>query len=697
MQAYTQRPRRAGRPRSVRALIVIVVASLPTVPLIAGDLDGRGDRIIWRGSTNVKLAEGIFPSPHDPDRVIVATAKGLFQTLDDARTWAPMADTGREVLGRVSDLCYSPFDEKTLFIGSKDKGVFRSGDNGRTWTNVGTSETGLLAPRVLRLRCSPTDMSMSTLYACHGDDVMGMSKSIDGGKSWFKISDRYIVGELLLNGNEFMMSGCPTDEGDVWSVYRSTDGGLYWREKARNVRAGSATASHFRPRKVWHGILPGKQWFGLMDNRILKSEGWDVTGPEQPADWTSMFSTFGAKADEEVLYAYDPHSQGLIMSKDGFATSRPENDGLFVGRLIKEGACVRANPNGSTFYAAINGQLYIGKRSVAETPAIANAHAVPGVVRVPYHSYITATSEVRSRLRELSEAKHVGSAAVKVHKTVKDLSEWTSSLNVSFTARVFPADETQKIDSVSIDLSQLLGSPKAQMFDDGKHGDGAAGDGLYGLTFPLTPRCLDRYSPDEKLPRLPGQTGLTVTATDDAKRTASSVIVFSIYPRGENLLFWNGDSARWGGNMILQGECGVTESETEQRSGARCLHVVAAQGPWACSWGREYEGKNISEVDYLTFWIKAPEGGGDIRVSLHDAPMLESASFSNDVWLMKDGYLKARNNKYELIRIPMVKLLSRTGFQPDQCGGIVFGGLHPNGDDFYVDDVGFEAEQNAKQ
>jgi hypothetical protein len=682
------------RTATIPALFFVAcMLSMPSLPLFAGDEDLSDSRIVWRPNTGVKFTEKIFPSPHDPDHVIIATRDGLVQTFDNAQTWALIPNTGREVLGRISDLCYSPYDENQLYLGSKDKGVFRSTDGGKTWVSAGTVEAGLIALRVVRLACQPGDRSFSTFYALHGADVAGMSKTIDGGKTWTKIAERYNFSDIVLRGTEFFMSGRLIEEEDVWSVYSSVDGGRFWKERTRNAQAGAGAASH---------ISQDRFWFGIQGGRILDGNGgvqhfekpWEFRGPES-GDWQSLFTTFADHPDQELMFAYDPHGLGLIMSKDSFNTWQTENDGLFINRLVKEGANVYAPATGETFYASINGQLYVGRRMIPDLPAISRTKAKPAIVRVPYNGYLEASGELHAKLRELSEARHAGRLAAKMHKTVTDLSNWSSTLSVNFTVRVTPSDETRKITSVSIDLSPLLGPDNAEMFDDGKHGDGAAGDGVYGVSFDISPRCFDRYAPDDHGPKIPGQTALSITATDNAGKNTTAVVLVSVYPKAENFTFWS-DTIRHGFfNMSHEGECTLSEVETQPHTGTHSLHVSARQGPWTGAWTLDFNPRNISDADCLTFWIKAPPAAGrDIKVALQTPGYgSEAPNFTNEVWLMKEGYLKERKDEYQLVKVPLNKLFAVTGFQTDQCGGIIFGGSQPDGDDFYVDDIGFEVNE----
>ncbi len=60
---------------------------------------------------------------------------------------------------------------------------------------------------------------------------------------------------------------------------------------------------------------------------------------------------------------------GLVISPDQLASTSTASDGLPIGSLVKDGAVVRPNANGTVFYAAINGALTIG-RSSPDVPVV---------------------------------------------------------------------------------------------------------------------------------------------------------------------------------------------------------------------------------------------------------------------------------------------------------------------------------------
>ena len=644
-------------------LLGLAVLAFTRSPVWSEDdlLPSAESRIVWEPDLRVKRSERVFASPHDAFRVLVCAPQGIMETLDDGVSWNPLPNSGREQLGRVSDLLFSPVNANVLLLASRDKGVFRSNDNGKTWQSVGTVERGLKTLHVVRLGCSSYDRSGRTFYAAHGDAALGMSKTVDGGATWFTIAENMYIEELLTEGREVLMAGHSKQEQDLWSVYQSHDGGQSWLEVVRDIRPTVSGVSR---------SLVGSAWFGVLKGRLLhrpppkREDEWSQVGPDEGA-WASIFSTVGRKADMDVMYAYDPFKHGLVASKNNFKTWWPENKGLFVGRLVKDGANICTTANGKSFYASINSQLYIGRLMGSEGPTFSHFNVSPPIV------------------------------------------SFAESAKVTFTARVAPLDKDPKsqLKLVQVNLTPVKGPPHLDLLDDGQHGDGAANDGLYANTYEMKGDLLKDWWTPEKRWGLPGMVMLDIFAKDGKNRLATEKLPFSVYAKPETAVFWNGDEVRWGSRMAdarrapavgrFDSRNGIIfEIEEEAHAGQRCLHVVALRGPWITGWGQEHQGKNVTDASHLSFWIKAScATRRDLKVLLTDTPGGENdARHSDAVWLIKDGFLKELTTVYQRVRIPVPRLAGRTGFYLDLCGGIAFGGDDPNGHNFYVDDIAFEAE-----
>ncbi|MCZ7649188.1 MAG: hypothetical protein M5U26_28690 [Planctomycetota bacterium] len=674
----------------------LLVAFIAVHPVAGEEPDVAGGRFVWRAQMEVKRADGVFPDPADPDRCLVATREGLMESRDDGLTWTALPNSDRAALGRVADLCFARLNPRLVYLGSRDLGVFKSEDGGRTWASIGNEQGGLASNAVARLRLYPGDLSMRTLYVTHGAGVAGISKTMDGGKTWTVIAQKHFADEILFSGTTGYMGGGAMDEEDVWGIYRSHDGGRYWSELIRDVRPTVGLLPRFKP---------DDPWFGTRGGRLMRVESWESVGPEasEDAEWVSLFQAWGDKPDETWIYAYDPHSRGLLASKDGFKTWFAENEGLFIDRLVKSGANAAANANGSTLYASVNGQLYVARRVVPPGPQVARLRAEPGSLVLPYWGYRAYMGGLRAQFLKLADARHAGHMALGMREKLHALAEWSKGVPVTFTAKVNAAGDAP-IKAVTLDLRPLLGEPTA-LLDDGQHGDGEAGDGVYGASMVVGPRAM-AWSADQDSggPKLPGQLPLTLTATDEKGRSTSGVLVFAAWPRQEDMGFWDGEDNNWGRAMAAEGEVDLTVSEVQARNGERCLRLHAKSGPWAIAWGVDRwgdsggAGRNITEQDALVFWVKSPAPSDrDVRVCLMDmTDHWSSANRTREVWLLKDGYLKSFTAAYQRVRVPLADIMKQTAFFPDKCGALVFAGDDPDGHQFYIDDIGFEVERDRQ-
>jgi photosystem II stability/assembly factor-like uncharacterized protein len=101
----------------------------------------------------------------EPVRVLAGTKEGLFESLDEGRTWQ------RVKLGiprpSVQALAVHPSNQSYLFAGTLSTGLFRSSDQGKTWVGLGLTKQDI---RVL-----------SFIKQKHGTDYLLMVGTAGGG------------------------------------------------------------------------------------------------------------------------------------------------------------------------------------------------------------------------------------------------------------------------------------------------------------------------------------------------------------------------------------------------------------------------------------------------------------------------------------------------------------------------------------
>jgi photosystem II stability/assembly factor-like uncharacterized protein len=188
----------------------------------------------------------------DPDRVLLGTHVGVYESMDGGRTWtfaglegddamnlvrspdATLWLAGHGVLKKSTDgaatwndvdpdglpskdvhgFAVVPYDREMLYAAIAGEGLYRSTNAGRSFEEVSSG----VGPAVYGLAVTPTGRVLAA-------DERGVSASEDGGATWRVVLEDVAVG----------LAVSPEDEDTILvttatGIERSTDGGLTWDE-----------------------------------------------------------------------------------------------------------------------------------------------------------------------------------------------------------------------------------------------------------------------------------------------------------------------------------------------------------------------------------------------------------------------------------------------------------------------------------
>jgi photosystem II stability/assembly factor-like uncharacterized protein len=182
----------------------------PRDPMATPTFNGLRFRSIGPAFTSGRVV-GFAVEPNNPARYYVAVASGgVWKTVNNGTTWTPVFD--REGSYSIGCVVLDPKNPLTVWVGTGENnsqrsvsygnGVYRSDDGGRSWRNVGLRSS----EHIGRIAIDPKDSNIvyvaaqGPLWGPGGD--RGLYKTTDGGKTWkqiLKISEHTGVTDVAID------------------------------------------------------------------------------------------------------------------------------------------------------------------------------------------------------------------------------------------------------------------------------------------------------------------------------------------------------------------------------------------------------------------------------------------------------------------------------------------------------------------
>jgi len=219
-----------------------------------------------------------------------ATGGGVWKTVDAGLSWANVSDAAFAT-GSIGAIDVAESDPNVVFVGTgsaairsnviQGRGVYRSGDAGKTWSFVGLRGAGQIGS----LRIHPRDPDTAYVAALgqpFGPSAeRGVFRTRDGGRSWQKVlfvDERTGAVSLALDASDpsVIYAGVWRAQRKPWTIesggpasvcglYKSRDGGDRWEHKTRGLPTDligklDVDVSRADPRRVYVILeAPGAQ------------------------------------------------------------------------------------------------------------------------------------------------------------------------------------------------------------------------------------------------------------------------------------------------------------------------------------------------------------------------------------------------------------------------------------------------------
>ena len=344
--------------RSRVLLAALFLAALPHAPVLAQGAGGapmmpavdtslfRGLEFRLVGPSRGGRVTAVTGVPSQPRTFYMGVASGgLFRTTDGGESWVPIGD--QQIMApSMGSIAVADSDPNVIWVGtgsdgvrsnvSTGRGVYRSTDNGKTWTFAGLYDAGQIGA----VRVHPTNPDIAWV-AAYGDifkknTVRGVFKTTDGGKTWKKtlfLSDSVGAMDVELQpGNpDVVYAWMNRIERKPWTIisgskvggfYKSTDGGEKWTHITNGlptelIGKANLAVTAANPNRIYALVeaLPG----GGMYRSDDAGQSWTQTSDQGSLIQRPFYyTTLGADpTNADVVYA---GAEGFYKSTDGGRT-----------------------------------------------------------------------------------------------------------------------------------------------------------------------------------------------------------------------------------------------------------------------------------------------------------------------------------------------------------------------------------------
>jgi photosystem II stability/assembly factor-like uncharacterized protein len=234
--------------------------------------------------------------PGQPYTFYAAYASGgLWKTTNNGHTFEPLFDDQASII--MGDIAVDPNNTGTIWVGTGENnssrssyggmGIYRSDDGGQNWRYMGLGDTD----RIGRILIDPNDSdrvyvaALGKLYTPGGQ--RGIYRSTDGGMNWKQVlaGDEWtgIIDMVFKPGDPHTLYAASwerkrrpwdfTEGGDGSAIYKSTDGGDSWSQLEGGLPSGDFVG---RIGLAVSASSPDTLYASIDNQQALPEDQWDM-------------------------------------------------------------------------------------------------------------------------------------------------------------------------------------------------------------------------------------------------------------------------------------------------------------------------------------------------------------------------------------------------------------------------------------
>ncbi|MBK8296124.1 MAG: hypothetical protein IPK91_02310 [Saprospiraceae bacterium] len=186
---------------------------------------------------------------------------GAYRSIDGGKNWTPIFD--QETNLYIGSIEIDPVNPSNIYIGTGDpnggfycgqgNGIYKSIDNGKTWTHLGLSETRIISKVIVDYKNPQTIFAASLGYSYQKNEHRGIYKSSDGGQNWNKVlytNDSSGITDLVMHPkdpqtlfavswNKLGLNNRGVVSGPDGQIFKSINGGQSWKKLTSGLPSDS--------------------------------------------------------------------------------------------------------------------------------------------------------------------------------------------------------------------------------------------------------------------------------------------------------------------------------------------------------------------------------------------------------------------------------------------------------------------------